>query len=80
MTVYPFDNWGFSFPITLEDHLFIMEQLMDHFAHVIDMLEEACDNNDALLADLVDAQEQYMMLRQTYEKMKNGDICHAESN
>ena len=45
------------------------------------MLEEACDGNDVLLADPVDAQEQYMMLRQAYEKMKHGgNWLHAESN
>jgi hypothetical protein len=80
MTEYPFDSWGFQFVLTLDDHLFIMEGLLEHYTHIIDMLEEACDDNDELLADLVDAQEQYMMLRRAYEKMKNGGTCHAESN
>jgi|TARA_A100000172_G_scaffold35390_3_gene21510 SepF-like predicted cell division protein (DUF552 family) len=81
MTEYPFDSWGFQFVLTLEDHLQIMQDLLDHYADIIDMLEEACDGNDVLLADLVDAQEQYMMLRQAYEKMKHGgNWLHAESN
>ena len=81
MTKYPFDNWGFQFVLTLEDHLQIMQDLLDHYANIIDMLEDACDDNDALLADLVDAQEQYMILRQAYEKMKHGgNWLHAESN
>lgn len=80
MDKYPFDDWGFQFVISLDDHLFIMEGLLEHYAHIIDMLEEACDNSDELLADLVDAQEQYMMLRRAYEKMKNGGTCHAEPN
>lgn len=71
---YPFDEWGFQTQLTVDDHLFLMKKVLKLLAETIDMLEEACDEHPGLIADLMEARDQYMVMRHAYRRVKHGEV------